>query len=288
MVGLPSLPSADGSASSKIIFTTPGSTPGGAVLGLLKNAASDLASMATGGLVNADQFLDPVTVQKAKLHFYHNVPDGTDIATLTPKPTIEFQFNPTKIGFDKGARWNPTTQPNLPVGGVQVFAGAQPASLTLEVVLDGTKDMDDSVAGKVEVLLGACVPTGEATDTNKPRPPVVKLEWGSLSTIGFVVTNVRGEFTLFRPDGVPLRAHCSITLSEYSSVAGAQNPTSIGSAQHGHVLVEGETLPMLASAFYDDPNLWRGIAEANGIDDPMRVAPGTLLLVPKAGAIGRG
>ncbi len=31
---------------------------------------------------------------------------------------------------------------------------------------------------------------------------------------------------------------------------------------------------------YRDPNKWRALAEANNIDDPMRVKPGTVLIVP--------
>jgi nucleoid-associated protein YgaU len=31
---------------------------------------------------------------------------------------------------------------------------------------------------------------------------------------------------------------------------------------------------------YGNPNLWRAIAEANGIDDPMRLPIGATLLVP--------
>ena len=33
---------------------------------------------------------------------------------------------------------------------------------------------------------------------------------------------------------------------------------------------------------YGDPNFWRAIAEANGIDDPLSVTPGTYLLIPSA------
>ncbi|MGW7310516.1 peptidase M23, partial [Streptomyces sp. NPDC054835] len=33
---------------------------------------------------------------------------------------------------------------------------------------------------------------------------------------------------------------------------------------------------------YGDATRWRVIAEANGIDDPMRLSPGTELLLPSA------
>jgi nucleoid-associated protein YgaU len=46
------------------------------------------------------------------------------------------------------------------------------------------------------------------------------------------------------------------------------------------VVVAGDTLPSVAFHAYGDPNLWRAVAEANGIDDPMRLRAGTRLLLP--------
>jgi len=42
----------------------------------------------------------------------------------------------------------------------------------------------------------------------------------------------------------------------------------------------GDSLPAVAYREYGNPNLWRALAEANGVDDPLRLRPGTSLLVP--------
>ena len=42
----------------------------------------------------------------------------------------------------------------------------------------------------------------------------------------------------------------------------------------------GETLALIAHEEYDDPAEWRRIADANGIEDPLNLTPGTRLLVP--------
>ncbi|MBK7954308.1 MAG: LysM peptidoglycan-binding domain-containing protein [Candidatus Accumulibacter sp.] len=46
----------------------------------------------------------------------------------------------------------------------------------------------------------------------------------------------------------------------------------------------GDTLPMIAAQVYGDPRLWRPIADANGIANPLRFPGqqdfGRLLLVP--------
>ena len=47
-----------------------------------------------------------------------------------------------------------------------------------------------------------------------------------------------------------------------------------------HVVKRGETLSSIAAEEYNDPTLWRSIAETNGINNPRRVAPGDVLAIP--------
>ena len=47
-----------------------------------------------------------------------------------------------------------------------------------------------------------------------------------------------------------------------------------------HAVRRGETLQSIAAQEYDDPNQWRRIADANGIDDPFRLDPGARLIIP--------
>jgi nucleoid-associated protein YgaU len=49
---------------------------------------------------------------------------------------------------------------------------------------------------------------------------------------------------------------------------------------HSHVLQSGETLSSIAADYYRRPGDWRAIAEANTIEDPRRLTPGTFLTVP--------
>ena len=59
------------------------------------------------------------------------------------------------------------------------------------------------------------------------------------------------------------------------------NPTSGGiSGRRVHTFSAGDTLHSVAYAEYGNPGLWRVLAEANGVDDPLRIAPGTALLIP--------
>src|SRR3990170_2825054 len=92
---------------------------------------------------------------------------------------------------------------------------------------------------------------------------------------------VAGQYTMFRSNGTPVRATCSITLEEVPTSTWPQNPTSGGKpGLQAHVLIEGETLHSVAWAEYGNASYWRGGAAINNIDDPLRVAPGTRLLLP--------
>ena len=78
-----------------------------------------------------------------------------------------------------------------------------------------------------------------------------------------------------------MRATAQVQIEELTPKFAGQNPTS-GSdrARTTHRLVDGDTLPTLAFREYGDAARWRDIASLNGIDDPMRISPGTTLFLP--------
>jgi nucleoid-associated protein YgaU len=81
--------------------------------------------------------------------------------------------------------------------------------------------------------------------------------------------------------GQPVRAEVSLSLEEVATPLPNQNPTSGALAQRRtHTMIEGDSLASIAFKEYRNPGKWRAIAEANGIDDPMRVRPGMELLIP--------
>jgi len=47
-----------------------------------------------------------------------------------------------------------------------------------------------------------------------------------------------------------------------------------------HVVQRGDTLSGIAGRLYDNPGDWRPIAVKNGIENPRRLAPGTVLQIP--------
>ncbi|MER8041531.1 LysM peptidoglycan-binding domain-containing protein [Streptomyces sp. NPDC094032] len=199
---------------------------------------------------------------------------------------VKFQFNPDQLRLSRSADWHTEPAVAYTRGAPPKFTGSRPASLDLEVFLDASgTPSSTAVQSQVELLLSCCEVTAQSVDSKAPSPPWVRFSWGSFSTVQFVayVTNVSATYTLFSPSGVPIRATCSLSLTEVASETKKQNPTSGAlSARRVHRTVAGDSLASLAWREYGDATRWRVIAEANGIDDPMRLSPGTELLLPSA------
>ncbi|GAO11963.1 LysM peptidoglycan-binding domain-containing protein [Streptomyces lydicamycinicus] len=199
---------------------------------------------------------------------------------------VEFQFNPTQLQLGREAEWHTQAAVAYMRGAPPKFTGTRPATLQLEVFLDASGTPNSGkVQKQIELLLSCCEVTAQSVNSKRPSPPWVRFSWGSFNTVQFVayVTSVSATYTLFNPTGEPIRATCTLSLTEVAMPTKGQNPTSGAlSARRIHRTVAGDSLASLAWREYGDATRWRLIAEANEIDDPMRLRPGTELLLPAA------
>ncbi|GAB3467757.1 CIS tube protein [Actinophytocola sediminis] len=197
--------------------------------------------------------------------------------------TVQFQFNPSTLSLSKNTEWRRSPARMASEASLPEFVGSGPRELSVDVFLDATATHDNSVEQRVESLLTACVPTKKSIGRKKPASPWVRFEWGTARSVSFdgVLSSLSVEYALFDVDGKPLRATCSLSIEEAGVDIPGQNPTSgTREARRTHRVVAGDSLPQLAWREYGDASAWRVIAEANDIDDPMTLVPGTELLVP--------
>ncbi|MGK5732754.1 CIS tube protein [Streptomyces sp. URMC 124] len=212
----------------------------------------------------------------------YDPPTGTGNTPGPERGRVRLHFNPDRVQVGKQARWDRSRSPSNGEAAQAQFVGAQPRTMSLEVFLDAG-DFRSSVQDQVEKLLDCCAPTSASTTAKPASAPWVRLEWGRSRTTAFLalVTQVDATYTRFGHDGVPLRASCNVSLEEVGGSAPRQNPTSGADGPVAtHLVVAGDTLPGLAWQAYGDATRWRAIARANAVDDPSRVAPGTLLVLP--------
>lgn len=232
----------------------------------------------------------PPSLDKAVLHLHEPTPDGNSGFKAGPEiTTVPFQFNPKELTFSKSAKWPRAEQKTAKKSATPEFSGSEPVKLTLEMFFDATAKHDGSVVSSVESLLSCCMPTEKSIADKHPRPPLVILQWGSIKGITLFVSQVSAKYTLFAPDGTPLRATCNVSMEEMPPPSPKQNPTSGSVPVRGfHRVVAGETLAGLAYTEYHDAALWRWLADYNDIDDPARLRVGTRLVLPLSEDAPRG
>lgn len=212
---------------------------------------------------------------------------------LTIKPEggepINALFNPERYTVNKSVQFADIAIPGLDSPVVQ-FVRGQSEKIALDLFFDTTDSgMVDNVrdvrelTGKVYKLLKV---NGETH-----APPRCILLWGEagkLFSFGSresprcVLESVNGEFTLFSPSGVPLRAKLSVSFREAWTIEEQlrETPRYTSDRRKIRILQRGQTLSHLAGEEYQDPGAWRLIADANHIDNPRRVTPGTELEIP--------
>ncbi|MFP3153554.1 hypothetical protein LQZ18_03840 [Lachnospiraceae bacterium ZAX-1] len=116
------------------------------------------------------------------------------------------------------------------------------------------------------------------------HPPMVEFCWGSLNLAGFVKT-VDIKYTMFESGGMPVRAAVNLAIqspniSVLEVSESPENPRESPDRTKRRILTEGNSIFSIAQTEYADAGMWREIAKANDIMDPMAVAPGTVLKVP--------
>ena len=191
-------------------------------------------------------------------------------------------FNPQKIVFSKGVNWQKQGAAGRDVPELQ-FTNADPRTLTLDLIFD-TYDTEtlpkEDVRNHTRKLLDL---TTVEKHGDKHRPPVCRLSWGTVGVFfQGVLERLEQQFTMFMDDGTPVRATSACTFKEWRTNYEDLNrqDTQSSDMAKSRVVRLGDTLSSIAAEEYRDAGLWRPIARANGIDDPLRLVPGTALIVP--------
>jgi hypothetical protein len=196
--------------------------------------------------------------------------------------SIEVQFNPESL---KVTFANEIKQPE---GGDQSsgnagrqFVGAGTTKLALALWFDVTameKDAVDDVRRLTQKVIFFMTPQPSEADKKKMVPPGIRFLWGSFKFDG-IVEGLEETLDFFSPDGKPLRANVTLTLSQQKilvaefkgdgKVPDLPGQKPLKSARQNQSLQN-----MAAGAGKND---WQSIGAANGIEDPLRMAPGQLV-----------
>ncbi len=203
---------------------------------------------------------------------------------LIPIP-IPVMFKPEKLGFSKTADWDTKHKKGRPKGCKTVgqayhdvpqatFKGGGPETLELELFFDTTDtQMDVRLHIKPIQMLVYKAPFMDA-------PPLVMFSWGMMLSKISYVEEVEIDYTMFRPDGTPLRAEVNLNLVEKDMGWLSRlpmNPTSYSEARKTWVVTEGQTLDWIAFQEYGNAAHWRHIAKVNNLENPRDLRSGQIL-----------
>jgi hypothetical protein len=200
-------------------------------------------------------------------------------ALLTPENDLPIPvlFNPTQYGLDKSNQIAEIGVPGLGAPILQYVRGSG-RTLNMELFFD-TYEQQSDVRAHTDRIYGLLDIRGALH-----RPPVCTFIWGGF---GFtcVLERVSGRFTLFLADGTPVRARLTVNFKEYNEVEMLVRNPHTESVDHAKTyrVRRGDSLSSIAAAEYGNPELWRPIADANGITDPLALAPGDRLVLPPLG-----
>jgi hypothetical protein len=194
-------------------------------------------------------------------------------------------FNPEDLALNQSNGWAADPMPGKGVPTLR-YTGAGSGQLRLTLFFD-TTDTGSAVTeytGKIVGLMDVNPQLpGSSPASNNARPPWVQFHWGDFHSFKAVVSALDLTFEYFSSTGTPLRARAALVLTQYQEdmAFGPQNPTSGTPRPHRvHRVQPGETLDRIAAAHLGDATKWRSIAEANEIEDPLALRPGSLLAIP--------
>lgn len=202
---------------------------------------------------------------------------------------LKVQFNPTDYTLTKANQLAEIGVPGLDSPILQ-FVRGQTETMKLELFFDAT---EEGTGPQVK-------PVTEKTDefydlvkidNNTHAPPILLFTWGGTAFPGrirngfkCVCSSVTQKYTFFSETGLPLRATLTVELKEYKTLTEQLQQLNLKSSDHTKSDVVGarDTIASVAQRAYGGTGSeWRLIAEANGIDDPSSIPPGSILRIPR-------
>jgi Contractile injection system tube protein len=173
-----------------------------------------------------------------------------------------------------------TPHPPGSAGDTPRFNYASQGNLDFSLLLDGTRAIDGN---QIEVSheIAALKSLAFAYHGQIRSPYYVQVTWGSFLFQGRLTTfNV--TYTLFRPDGMPVRAKVDLAFVSFTD---NQTLALLADNQQGdlmrqHVVQAGDTLPQLSQAMYGDAKHYLQVAQHNGLVHFRKLVTGMVLKFP--------
>jgi hypothetical protein len=215
-----------------------------------------------------------------------------------PVPSVVVPINPAKYTRNGVIKYTDLKAAGS-AGASAVFDTMERETVSFELVFDGTgvvppppsggaapggkrgkrnaTNLDQGVAGQIKNLKMVAY----AYNSKTHEPHYLKLTWGTFS-FKCRLKKLDLTYTLFAPDGAPLRARANTTFEGYTDEYILQAMMNRNSPDLTHVLTVqvGDTLPLMCHRIYGHSRYYGQVAEANGLTGFRDLEPGMQLIFP--------
>jgi len=204
--------------------------------------------------------------------------------TVEKSKTFSVMLNPSSVSLQQKISYNKTNAMGQ-LNSEPKFEAYPSQTMNFELMLDNTgaivrnnpANESDDVRTQIEKL------NAIVYDYNgsKHEPNHVRILWGSL--IFFCrLDSMNTNFTLFKPDGDPLRASIKLSFSGYTSTEEQALTANRSSPDLTHQIMikAGDTLPILCFKVYNDTRYYLEVARFNQLKSVNALVPGTSLHFP--------
>lgn len=231
-----------------------------------------------------------------------------DFSDLDPQNEKAYSvlINPETVNEKYEVKYNETSSPGSTSAELK-FDKVLPQTYDLDLVFDGTGLLTDdnslgtNMLGNIASDLTGLdlVEEPESVpdqikkfkevvleyDDNVHQPRYVVLIWGQTDKDALFkgrLTNLDITYTLFHPDGTPLRAKAKATFKQSITVADQNSEKSNNSPDLTHVRIvkEGDTLPLMTHRIYGDSKYYLEVARVNNLKNFRSLEVGSKIIFP--------
>ncbi|MCB0628410.1 MAG: hypothetical protein R2824_18830 [Saprospiraceae bacterium] len=166
------------------------------------------------------------------------------------------------------------------------FKSTAPEELTIEFTLDGTKTVEgygqDLFEKPVSKQVDEFLNTVYFMKGDIHKPKFLKVNWGEHLIFDCILTSLDINYTLFHPNGEPLRAKLNASFLNYLEQEKRVKKEDKKSPDLTHIrMVKGEdTLPLMVYQIYGDPQWYMQVARENQLTTFRQLRIGQEIVFP--------
>lgn len=203
--------------------------------------------------------------------------------------TFDVLYNPNTYDVEYKNEFD-TERPENATDSLPQFKSAKGKDLTIELLWDATGASHTGneaefalirAEGHVEDSIQRFLRLTFELQSSSHRPNFLKVSWGTLLFQG-VLTTAKVTYSLFAPDGKPLRAKVNCTFISHKALEEQAAEAQRNSPDLTHyVTVNGsDTLPYITFKIYNGIEHYIKIAEVNQLNNFRKLKQGTQLAFP--------